>query len=80
MKSGSQAVNGSGSRYFQKIYTRLKETNPALLARDMDITEEMAEQIAPMLAIYRRIMDVVGAKKLVAPPVNLMEVLAAQYL
>lgn len=64
----------------EEIYTRLKETNPALLARDMDITEEMAEQIAPMLAIYRRIMDVVGAKKLVAPPVNLMEVFAAQLL
>ncbi len=64
----------------EEIYARLKETSAAQLARDMDMTEEMAGQLAPMLAIYRRIMDIAGAKKLVAPPVNLMEVLAAQLL
>ncbi|MFR8332499.1 MAG: hypothetical protein ACLU9S_09150 [Oscillospiraceae bacterium] len=46
----------------------------------MQLSEEVADQIAPMLAIYRRMLGYHPGQKLVAPPVNLMEILAAQLL
>ena len=67
-------------RQLEEMYALLKGMNASTVAREMQLSEEVADQIAPMLAIYRRMLDITQAKKLVAPPVNLMEILAAQLL
>lgn len=64
----------------EKIYNEIKEKSAASIAQTYGLREDVAEQVVPMLAIYRQIMAITGAKKLVAPPVNLMETLAAQLL
>lgn len=62
-------------RQLEEMYALLKGMNASTVAREMQLSEEVADQIAPMLAIYRRMLDITQAKKLVAPPVNLMEIL-----
>lgn len=64
----------------EEAYGRLKSLSAPVIARELDLPEEVAEQMVPMLAIYRKLLELFHARKLVAPPASLMDVLAGQML
>lgn len=64
----------------EAAYGRLKSLSAPVIARELDLPEEVAEQTVPMLAIYRALLDLFHAGKLIAPPASLMDVLAGQML
>lgn len=43
-------------RQLEEMYALLKGMNASTVAREMQLSEEVADQIAPMLAIYRRML------------------------
>ena len=49
-------------------------------ARELSLPEETAGQVLPMLAIYRKILSLTQAEEIVAPCMDLMDILAAQLL
>ena len=54
--------------------------NFSAAARELSLPEETAGQVLPMLAIYRKILSLTRAEEIVAPCMDLMDLLAAQLL
>lgn len=64
----------------QALYDRIKSLPASAAARLLDTTEETADQVLPMLALYLRMMEFAGVKALTAPRLDLMDILAGQLL
>lgn len=63
-----------------ELYRRIKTMGVAAIAGQYGLTEEVAAQLLPMIAIYRKIMGLTKAERIVAPRLDLMDILAAQLL
>lgn len=62
------------------LYDRIKDLTVSAAARELSLPEETAGQVLPMLAIYRKILSLTQAEEIVAPCMDLMDILAAQLL
>lgn len=62
------------------LYDRIKSLPANAAARLLGVTEETADQLLPMLALYLQMMAFAGVEVLTAPRLDLMDILAGQLL
>ena len=62
------------------LYDRVKNLGASATARELSLPEELAGQLLPMLAIYRKILSLTKAEEIIAPCVDILDILAAQLL
>ena len=62
------------------LYERAKNLHASVLSRQLSLTEEVADQLLPMLVIYLRMLDLTQAQQILAPRVHIMDSLACQML
>ena len=62
------------------LYNRVKDLGASALARELSLPETLAEQLLPMLAIYRKILGLTKAEEIAAPYLDILDILAAQLL
>lgn len=67
-------------KQLEKLYGRIKGMHAAVAAQYLSLSEEAAEQLLPMLALYLRMLDFTQASYMTAPPVDIMDVAAGQML
>lgn len=76
-KSGAWIIE---REQLEKVYDRIKGRHASVIAAQLDLPEEVAGQLVPMLAIYRRILGFTQADRLTALPAGQMDVVAQQLL
>ena len=62
------------------LYDRAKNLHASVLARQLTLTEEAADQLLPMLAIYLRMLELTQAQQILAPRIHIMDSMARQML
>ncbi len=67
-------------RQLDGLYDRVKDLGEAAVARELSLPEETAGKLLPMLAIYRKILNLTKAEEIIAPCLDLLDILAAQLL
>ena len=64
----------------EALYGRIKDLGAAAAARELGQPEELSAQLLPMLAIYRKILGLTKAEEIIAPCVDILDILSAQLL
>ena len=64
----------------EKLYDRVKGMHASIIAQQMALPEETAEQLLPMLALYLQMLEFTRTDRILAPPVNIMDKIAEQML
>ncbi len=62
------------------LYAKIKNLPVKMIAEQMAVSEETADQLLPMLVIYQRMMDFALAPVILSPRLHLMDILARQML